>query len=166
MSKKLLIVRHAKSDWNNPELRDFDRPLNERGERNAPEMARRLIRNDLVPQLLVSSPAVRALTTAELFAGVFGYDTSDIIRVPEIYEARSATLLEIVNNLSNHTDFAALFGHNPGVSHLASKLTDSRFVDLPTCGMVLIKFPFDDWKLISGGTGTVKWEDYPKKNHG
>ncbi|HEY0895733.1 MAG TPA: histidine phosphatase family protein [Sphingobacteriaceae bacterium] len=165
MSKKLLIVRHAKSDWNDPELRDFDRPLNERGERNAPEMARRLIRQDLVPQVLVSSPALRALTTAELFAGVFGYDTASIIRIPEIYEGRSSTLLDIVNGLDNDADFAALFGHNPGVSHLASKLSDSRFMDLPTCGMVLIKFPFDDWSLISGGTGTIKWEDYPKKDH-
>ena len=80
MSKKLLIIRHAKSDWNNPDLRDFDRPLNERGERNAPEMAKRLIKNDLVPQLLVSSPAVRALTTAELFAQVLGFDKKAIVQ--------------------------------------------------------------------------------------
>ncbi len=165
MPKKLLIIRHAKSDWNNPEIRDFERPLNERGERNAPEMARRLIRHDLVPQLLVSSPALRALTTAELFAGVLGYERSSIVQVPEIYEARSSTLLDIINGLDNQVDFAALFGHNPGVSHLASKLSDSRFLDLPTCGMVLIKFPFDDWSLVSGGTGNIKYEDYPKKDH-
>jgi phosphohistidine phosphatase len=163
MSKKLLIVRHAKSDWNQSGIRDFDRPLNDRGERNAPEMARRLVKHGLVPQLLVSSPALRALSTAKIFANVFGYQHSDIVRVPEIYEARSLTLLEIVNGLDNSADFVALFGHNPGVSHLASKLVDSQYFDLPTCGMVLLKFPFDDWKLISAGTGTLKMEDFPKK---
>lgn len=164
MSKKLLLIRHAKSDWNNPELRDFDRPLNERGQRNAPEMAKRLIKNQLVPQLLVSSPAVRALTTAELFAGVFGLEKSSIRQVPEIYEARTATLLEIINGFDNKYNFIALFGHNPGLSHLASKLTDSQFFDMPTCGVVLIKFPFDDWGMISSETGTLKFEDYPKSN--
>lgn len=165
MSKKLLIIRHAKSDWNNPELRDFDRPLNERGERNAPDMARRLIKNELVPQLLVSSPAVRALSTAQLFADEFGYERTSIVQEPQIYEARSSTLLEIINGFDNHIDFIALFGHNPGVSHLASKLTDAQFFDLPTCGVVLIKFPFDDWQMISVGTGSIRYEDYPKKGN-
>ena len=165
MSKKLLLVRHAKSDWNNLNLADFDRPLNERGQKNAPEMAKRLMKNGIIPELLVSSPALRALTTAELFAQELQYERSEIVRVPGIYEARTATLLGIINNFDNRYNFVALFGHNPGISHLAGYLSDANFHEMPTCGMVLIKFPFDDWGLVSADTGEVKLYDYPKKGH-
>ncbi|MBC7913981.1 MAG: histidine phosphatase family protein, partial [Pyrinomonadaceae bacterium] len=99
--KQLLIVRHAKSDWNTDASSDFDRPLNKRGARDAPEMAERLLKKHIIPQLIVSSPALRALTTAKYFADVFNIDKKLIQTEPSIYEASATTLLSVVNKLDN-----------------------------------------------------------------
>ena len=160
--KKLLLVRHAKSDWNNPSLPDFDRPLNKRGNRDAPEMAGRLLNQHLVPQKLVSSPALRALTTAKYFAVGFNIDKKEIQTEAAIYEASASALLNIVNKFDNKYDFIALFGHNPGITSFAINLCDTDVFDMPTCGVILIEFPFDDWKLISKDTGLQKLYDFPK----
>ncbi|RXF71395.1 histidine phosphatase family protein [Arcticibacter tournemirensis] len=162
MMKKILLVRHAKSDWENSELKDFDRPLNKRGQKNAPEMAGRLLKAGLIPEILVTSPALRALTTAECFADVLSIERSAIIKEPQIYEASSSTLLSIINSLDNKHHFAALIGHNPGLTNLAVNLCDSDIYNIPTCGMVLIHFPFDQWDMISYWTGDQKLYDYPK----
>jgi phosphohistidine phosphatase len=160
--KKLLLVRHAKSDWDNPKLSDFERPLNQRGHKNAPEMALRILKKKIIPQQIVSSPATRALTTAEYFAEVFQVKKSTIVKEESIYEASSNTLLKIINRLSNDYDFIALFGHNPGITHLINGLSNADISNVPTCGMALIEFPFDDWSMISAGTGQLSLFDYPK----
>jgi phosphohistidine phosphatase len=161
--KTLLIIRHAKSDWEDRNMADFDRPLNSRGEKNAPEMGLRLVRRNLKPQLLVSSPANRALTTAIAIGEALGFRKKEILQEPKIYEATAATLLKIINGFDNSHDFVAMVGHNPGLTDLVSNLCDSDIYNLPTCGMVLMEFPFDDWSLISSQTGTIKLYDYPKK---
>jgi len=160
--KQLLLVRHAKSDWNNSELSDFDRPLNKRGAKDAPEMAERLLNKHIIPQAIISSPALRAITTAKSFADTFNIDKSLIITEQQIYEASLNTLLNIVNSIDNKYDFVALFGHNPGLTNLAISLCDTRVYDIPTCGVMLIEFPFDDWKMISKDTGIQKLYDFPK----
>src|SRR6476661_7755135 len=99
MAKKLLIVRHAKSDWGKLTLQDFDRPLNERGLANAPEMAQRLLKNNNIPQKIVSSPALRAITTCKLIAQALGITEENIQLNSRIYEAHYQDLLAIVNNL-------------------------------------------------------------------
>lgn len=163
MPKQLLIVRHGKSDWNNLNLSDFDRPINQRGKKNAPEMAKRLVKKNIIPQQLVSSPALRAITTANYFAEELGMNKPSIIREPTIYEASSQTLLGIINKLDNKSDLTALFGHNPGLTDLIPDLCDTGLFNIPTCGMVLIKFPIDDWSMVSNGTGDLVFFDYPKK---
>ena len=160
--KKLLLVRHAKSDWEDLSLSDFDRPLNSRGNKAAPEMAKRLVKRGIIPEHLVSSPALRAFSTAKYFAEAFDIKKKDIQLEAKIYEAPVSTLLEVVNGLDNQYNFIALFGHNPGITMLSTILSDSDIYNLPTCGMVLIEFPFDDWKMISAGTGDLKMYDYPK----
>ncbi|WP_207427270.1 histidine phosphatase family protein [Pedobacter sp. SYSU D00535] len=160
--KQILLVRHAKSDWENPQQPDFERPLNKRGQANAPEMAKRLLKKHLIPQHLVSSPAVRAITTAKYFADILGFSEKEIQREQKIYEASASDLLEVLNKLDNKHDFVALFGHNPGLTTLAVSLSDSDIYNIPTCGMLLIEFPFDDWSLISYGTGVKKMYDFPK----
>jgi phosphohistidine phosphatase len=161
--KQLLIVRHAKSDRNDPALRDFDRPLNERGQKNAVEMAKRLVKQDLIPKEIVSSPALRALATANLFADTFKTAPSKIKKVDSIYEASATTLLQVINNFNDDDDFIALFGHNPGVSEVAFLLTDNAGLDnLPTTGMALIEFPFEHWNMVSRGTGKLLLFDFPK----
>ena len=161
MAKELIIIRHAKSDWGNADLRDFDRPLNKRGKANAHEMAHRLVKQKIKPELIVSSPAVRALTTAKFFSDTWQMPLSDILEVPSIYEANVKTLLKVVNQLNNKFDKIAMFGHNPGLTDLVNYL-DGHIYELPTCGIAILKFPFDDWALISEGTGKVLLYDYPK----
>ena len=161
--KQLLIVRHAKSDRNDPTLRDFDRPLNERGHKNATEMAKRLIKQDIIPRELVSSPALRALSTAKHFADTLGIDHSKIVKVLDIYEASASTLLKVINGFNDNSDLTAMFGHNPGLSEVATLLSDNAGLDnLPTTGMALIEFPFEKWSMVSFGTGKLLLYDFPK----
>jgi len=162
MAKQLLLVRHGKSDWGNQHLDDFDRPLNSRGLRNAPEMAMRLLDKDMVPELIVSSPALRALTTAKNFAQVWNKPLSQIREEGAIYEANISTLLSIVNKLDDKLERVALFGHNPGFTEFANYLSNSNLHNIPTCGVVLIEFPFEEWKLVSLHTGSMEHFDYPK----
>ena len=163
--KQLLVIRHAKSDWDDPKLADFQRPLNKRGHKNAPEMAIRLLKKKLIPEQIISSPARRAITTAEYFAEELGKKKSAIVQKQEIYESSSAGLLQVVNDLDNRYHFTALFGHNPGVTNLINNLCDADIFNIPTCGIALIEFPFDDWRLVSKGTGELKLYDYPKKQN-
>lgn len=161
MPKKLLLVRHAKSDWNDSSLSDFERYLNPRGERDAPEMAKRLLQKGLIPQKIVSSTAVRALSTARIFADIMSINPHDILEEPKIYEAAPHVILSVINSLSNEHDYIAIFGHNPGISTVGTYLCSSG-LSMPTCGMAMINFPFDDWKLVSAGTGNLEFYDYPK----
>lgn len=162
MPKSLLLIRHAKSSWDDLLMPDFERPLNERGQKNAPEMAQRLINRTLIPQQLISSPALRALSTAKIFASNLNIKHSEIIQEKRIYEANTQTLLSIVNNIDDSTEFAALFGHNPGLSNLANYLCDEAEFYMPTCGMILLKFPFDEWQMLSKDTGKLLFFDFPK----
>lgn len=161
MSKKLLIIRHAKSDWNNI-LSDFDRPLNNRGENNAPEMAERLIKKNLIPEQIVSSPALRAITTAKAFAEVLDIKKSEIKKENNIYEASSKTLLKIINEFDDSKNFIAMFGHNPGLTELCNHLCDANLYNIATCGIVMIEFPFKNWNMVRYGTGEFKLYDFPK----
>ena len=162
--KQLLLIRHAKSDWNDPAQKDFDRPLNNRGHMNAPEMAQRLVKRGIIPQLIVSSPAMRAQTTAKYFAEALGIKKSEIQKEQVIYEASPSSLLKVINQLDNRHNLVALFGHNPGLTTIAVNLCGADIYNIPTCGMVLIEFPFDSWEMISNGTGEMIFFDYPKKS--
>ncbi|MFW0718486.1 SixA phosphatase family protein [Pedobacter sp. N23S346] len=162
MAKQLLLVRHGKSDWGNLDLKDFDRPLNKRGKENAPEMAERLINKGFKFDLIVSSPAKRAKTTAKYFAEA--YKTDQIQFEEAIYEASSKTLLHIINGFKDEVDNVVMFGHNPGFTDLANELSDADLYNIPTAGMVLISFPFDSWAMVSKGTGEMVFFDYPKNS--
>ncbi|WP_069659838.1 SixA phosphatase family protein [Arcticibacter eurypsychrophilus] len=162
--KKLLLIRHGKSDWNNPDLSDFERPLNERGIKNAPMMAQRLLDNNIVPQKIVSSPAFRAKQTAELFTKTLGIPNTEIQFSKEIYEATSTELLGLINMFDDQYKYIALVGHNPGITDLALHLCDSGLYNLPTCGMVMIHFPFTSWEMVSYETGSMTFFDFPKSD--
>ena len=162
MAKQLILVRHAKSDWGDFTLKDFDRPLNPRGHKNAPEMVERLIAKGIKPEAVVSSPALRAITTAKYFAAGWQTDAAQLTTEQAIYEATTNTLLRVVNQLDNQFDRIALFGHNPGLTDLLNYLSDGQISDMPTCSVAIIDFQFDDWKLVSRGTGDLVLFDYPK----
>ncbi|RYG19018.1 MAG: histidine phosphatase family protein [Chitinophagaceae bacterium] len=160
--KQLLIVRHAKSDWGDFNLKDFDRPLNSRGQKNAPEMVERLINKSIVPDAIVSSSALRAITTAKYFAAGWKLEPAQLTTNTSIYEANTKTLLDVINGFDDKFDKIALFGHNPGLTDLVNYLTDDYIANMPTCSVVIIEFPFDEWKLISGDTGKLVLFDFPK----
>lgn len=162
MAKQLLIVRHGKSDWGNSQLADFDRPLNARGNRNAPEMAQRILAKNKVPQLIVSSPALRAITTAKHFARVWNIPAEQILQVKGIYEANVTALLKIVTGFDNQFDRIALFGHNPGLTDFSNYLSDGNIYNIPTSGTVSLAFTTNNWAEISRLTGTLLEFDYPK----
>lgn len=128
-------------------------------------MARRLKENNQVPDVLVSSPATRAASTAALLANGMNLDPARILFNEGIYEAGPARLLELVNGLDDHVDFIGLVGHNPGMTLLAENLSGETIGNIPTCGMVLLHIDVDSWRLVSAGTGELAFFDYPKNSH-
>ena len=161
--KYLTLIRHAKSSWDYPQLADFDRPLNSRGERSAPEMGRRLAARHIVPDLIVSSPANRAITTAEIIASEIGYPKDRIKEENRIYEASSKSILEVINEQNDSADKIFMFGHNPGMHQLAEFLADFNMYKFPTCAVLHIRFNTDSWKNIGKDKGIVEFYDFPKK---
>jgi phosphohistidine phosphatase len=160
--RTLTIIRHAKSSWDNPELQDFDRPLNHRGLRDAPRMGRILKEKLPEIELMISSPAQRAMTTATLLADELGYPTERIEEDRRLYEASVATLQEIIEGLDNSVGHVALVAHNPGLESLAGHL-GADIAHLPTCAAVTLKFAVDDWRAVDRDGGSLLAFEYPKK---
>jgi phosphohistidine phosphatase len=160
----LYLVRHAKSDWNDPTMADFDRPLNERGKRNAPFMGKKLFESGEKPELLVSSSAKRAFSTAKRIAKELKYDESKIVRVDELYHASVKAWLKVVNAFDvTKAKSIMCFGHNNGITEFVNYLTDGRIENMPTCSIAKIQFDVDKWEMVSGGTGELVNFDYPKR---
>ena len=163
MPLTIMLVRHAKSSWDDPGLRDFDRPLNGRGFRDAPEMGKRLARRNYKADVIISSPAVRAITTAEIIAGETGVEEGDILREPAIYEAGLDALVNVVTGIDDSYECVMLVGHNPGFTDLCNYLGNAGIDNLPTCGMAQIEFHVDTWKAVTMYGGKLVSFDYPKK---
>ncbi|MCE3008361.1 MAG: histidine phosphatase family protein [Bacteroidetes bacterium] len=162
--KTLYIIRHAKSDWDQG-LADFERPLNARGLRNAPFMGKLLRDRGVKFDLVISSPARRALHTARFICSELGYPLDAIWQEAAIYEATTGVLQQLVLGLPAQHDTIALFGHNPGLTRLANLLAGTLQLDnLPTCGMVVLQFDVADWQYAETGTGRVLLVDYPRKH--
>jgi len=160
--KKLFIVRHAKSGWDDASMADHARPLNERGMRDAPRMAEHVCKHYAHPQLLVSSTAVRARSTAEYFAGTFQLPASAVQATEQIYEADVQTLLDVITNLDNEVEAVMLVGHNPGVTSLVSYLIPKHFSHMPTCAIAILWFrDAVSWQEIGRGTGELEAFLYP-----
>lgn len=163
--KYLFLVRHAKSSWDFPELPDFDRPLNKRGERNAPEMGIRLATRKLELDAVISSPANRALTTAHTIAEELDFPVVNIIENNDVYHASCNTLVDIIHDLQDELKSVMLVGHNPGFTDLSNflKEPDYHIGNVPTCGIVAIEFALNRWSDISKHCGRMLFFDYPKK---
>ena len=142
--KTLFLVRHAKSSRDDPLLPDRDRPLNERGMRDAPKVGAQLAKRDARPDLIVSSPARRALATAEIFAGKLDYRLKDIVVEDRLYAATPDGLLAVVHELDDGVKRVMLFGHNPELTELAHRLS-ARIDDMPTCAVVEFAFDTRSW---------------------
>lgn len=156
--KKLLLIRHAKATHETGYV-DFERPLQERGLQDAAIMAARLKEKNLIPQILVASPALRTLSTANVFSQHLAIPQAQTNK--DIYEATTLSLVKVINALPNEYDFIALVGHNPGMSDVLYYLT-RQLQDVPTCAMMLIEFDTDSWMEIIEDAGKLVEYDYPK----
>lgn len=161
--KTLTLLRHAKSSWNDSSLSDRDRPLNGRGKRDAPIMGRRVVEAGIRPSLIVSSPAVRAWTTAKIVAGEIGYPTEFLHREDDLYLASLGTLLDIVSAQENDFNNVMIVAHNPGLTDFANYLSPGLTSNLPTAGVVSVSIEQDDWNLHERPACKLLVYDYPKK---
>lgn len=160
--KTLLLLRHAKSSWDEPELRDIDRPLTQRGRKSAARMGRFLAERGLVPDIVLCSPARRA---RETYAGLAPAlpDGADVDFEDRLYMAQPTTLLRLVQRLPDDAGIALLVGHNPGIEHFATRLTGSGDSDalgrmthkFPTAALAVLHFDTGHWRDVASGKGRL-----------
>ncbi len=162
--KTLTIVRHAKSSWKDSSLGDGERPLNSRGERDAPIMAARIADAGIRPSLIVSSPALRAWTTARIIAQHISYPAEFLQREHQLYLASVNGLLDVVVAQDIGFNSLMLVGHNPGLTELVNFLSPGLTNNLPTAGVVSVTFDQDDWNLYERPETEVVLHEWPKKH--
>jgi phosphohistidine phosphatase len=161
--KNLFIIRHAKSSWKDTGMDDHERPLNKRGERDAPFMGHLLKEKKISPDLMVSSTATRAYSTATEFAKQLDYKKEKIVKAKELYLAERSGLVNFITNMDEKVETLFLFGHNPGVSTLANYLCSTEAGELPTCAICGLRFEIDSWKDIGPRQGELILFEFPKK---
>ena len=160
--KTLYLVRHAKSSWKDHSLADIDRPLNKRGRRSAPDMGKRLKDQGHKPDLIVSSPANRAFTTARKIAKQTGYDPSDIVIDKRMYFSGTGGMKELLEELDDRYHKVMIVGHNPAMTGLLYDLADSSVFNMPTCAIAVIGFDMLSWSELHSTDGDLLGYDYPK----
>ena len=158
--KILYIVRHAKSSWESGITKDFDRPLNNRGNHSADIMSKFVSEKEIKIEKIISSPAKRAITTAKIFAKALKINESEIQLEEKIYEASLKMLLEVVHELDDSVSSVMLFGHNPGLTSLANHF-GATIDNLPTCAIAAFEFDAAHWDEVK--KGKVLFYEYPKK---
>ena len=160
--KELLVIRHAKSSWANIGQSDFDRPLNERGIKDAPEMARRLIAREISIDSFIASTAKRAFSTATYFAEAYNKKATDISKKQELYHASSITYYEVLETVKATINTIAIFAHNPGITNFVNSLETTKIDNMPTCAVFAIKLHTTDWSKIRTCKKEFWFFDYPK----
>lgn len=161
--KQLFICRHAKSSWSDASLRDFDRPLNKRGERDAPEMGRRLAQRGIHPDLIMASPAVRALQTAHHYAAQLACSPDRLLANSLQYAATARQLVALLQGTAPEVHTLLLVGHNPESTELANLLGGLNIDNIPTSGIVGLSFALSSWQELAPGTGKLLFYDFPKQ---
>lgn len=161
---RLTLVRHAKTEPAAPGQEDWDRALEPRGQRDAPEMARRLKDEYGKPDRILTSPAIRAITTANLMSRVLGVPAAKITQDERLYLASPKVMLEVVNELGNSAKHLMVVGHNPGITEFADQLSGERSIDnMPTGAVYTLQFEIGHWNELVWATGVDADFDYPKK---
>lgn len=164
--KKLYLIRHAKSSWDDLKINDFDRPLNDRGKKDAARMGKRLKEKGLAPDMVVTSPAVRALETCKIICTEIGFDHAKIIEVPKLYHADAEQILEevsaIKDRVNDDEENMLLFGHNPGLTDFTNRLLNEHILNIPTAGIVCAELVIRKWKNVDWGCGKLLFFDIPK----
>lgn len=161
--KTVVLIRHAKSSWDDPSMTDFDRPLNDRGKKDAPEMASRLQKRKHKVDAFISSPAKRAKKTATIFAKEYGVDKDDVMLVDKLYHASERDFFEVISQLPESLQNIAVFSHNPGLTDFVNMLTpdEIRIDNVPTSGMFAVSFE-GSWQMFKDAPKQLLFFDYPK----
>lgn len=162
--KTLYLLRHAKSSWESPDVDDFERPLNERGETDAPKMGKRLREKKVLPEIIFSSTAVRALSTAKIIANCLNYPEDKIHADRTLYHADEEKLWKYMHHVADKYDSIMIVGHNPGLTDFANELVDESIDNIPTTGVVAVEFPAHAWTEVKEGSGELVFFDFPKND--
>lgn len=162
--KTLYLIRHAKSDWSIDHLSDIDRPLNERGYSDAHKMSLLLKEKKVVPNLIISSPAVRAISTALIFCRNLNYDPKAIVINKNLYNTSSKEYLQCISKTDNKHHTVLLFGHNPTITNTVNDLSNALTEEMPTCCISGINSTVDTWDAFSKNNNALFYFDFPK-NH-
>lgn len=162
--KHLFIIRHAKSSWDNPSLSDFDRPLNEKGFKDAARMAMHLKSKELLFDYIITSPALRAITTAHIFAETLQWPRSIIHENASFYEFtdEGGKILSVIRTIDSNIQTIAVFGHNNTFLNLAQRLSQGRIEKFPTCSVASLWLDINDWSEIEVGKGRLDFFSTPK----
>jgi phosphohistidine phosphatase len=160
--KTIILVRHAKSSWDDFSLKDEERPLTERGKRNAPDMAKRLLKKKISIDAILTSPAKRAKATADLFAKEYDLPKKKITIVPELYMADRPAFTKVIREAPAKADTIAIFSHNNGITDFANSLSSARIDNMPTCSVFAVKVDIDNWADFEPGNAEYYFFDYPK----
>ncbi|NWF36640.1 histidine phosphatase family protein [Mariprofundus sp. KV] len=160
--KQLILVRHAKSSWDDLSARDFDRDLNDRGHCDAQEMGQRLARRGFKPDAFMISSSRRTRSTAYLMADQLAFSHADIELKDELYLASPSTMLKAIRQTPDHVQRLALLAHNPGITELTNRLARTYINNVPTCGLAILEMDISSWNEV-GGRALLLDFDYPKR---
>ena len=158
--KTIIFIRHAKSDWSSPQLSDFDRPLNKRGLRDAPNMGARLL--SIKPDLILLSSSKRTRQTIDIIAENARWNKVQRIEKDALYLASEKTYLNELSEIDNSFQTLVICGHNPGITSVINSLSGENFGNVPTCGLAIIQFEVNLWRAISMNSGSLVHYDFPK----
>jgi phosphohistidine phosphatase len=162
--KRLALLRHAKSSWDNPGTSDFDRPLNKRGRHDAPRMGKLLAERGVSPTAIISSAAVRARTTAEAVGHELGFAAHEIQCTKALYLASANDMLKVLQQLAGDASEALLVGHNPGITSLANRIADARIDNLPTAACFYVEADVQSWAELLSLPGRLVFFASPKND--
>lgn len=164
LMKTLFLLRHAKSSWADADLKDFERPLSARGAQDVPPAAARFLQRHKGVDCIICSPATRTKTTAKLLATEIGYPVDDIVSNSELYFAGAPMFLKATRLVDDTDQSAMLIGHNPAITDFVNEMVGANIANIPTCGLVEIQLPIENWADAKMGMGELIDFDYPKKH--
>ena len=162
--RSLYLVRHAKSSWAEPGLNDSSRPLNGRGKHDAPLMGKLLKKLGASPEVLITSPAKRAKSTAKRIAAELSFDKKNLVENDQLYLADIDDFIDVIKKVQDKHKEIMIFSHNYGITDFANYISDSGIENIPTCGTVRIDFDLDSWDSIKEKKGKLVFFEYPKKS--
>jgi len=160
--KTIILIRHAKTVHEGFQGSDAERPLTDRGRRDAPAMAQRLLDRGIWIDAFMTSPAVRARTTARLFATAYGVPEKDLIEVPSLYMAEPPAFIEAIRRAPLGSATLAIFSHNNGITRFANAVSEARIDHMPTCSIFVVQCAIDDWQQFQGSGNRFLFFDSPR----